>query len=42
MNLSIKIPVLLCLLAGAALPARAQTAVPPPVPAYHAGFRRAA
>ena len=33
MNLSIKIPVLLCLLAGTALPARAQTAVPPPVPA---------
>jgi hypothetical protein len=34
MNLLIKIPVLLCLLAGTTLSARAQAAVPPPMPAY--------
>ena len=34
MNLYIKIPVLLCLLAGTALSVRAQAAVPPPMPAY--------
>ena len=36
MNLLIKIPVLLCLLAGTTLSARAQAAVPPPMPAYQA------
>jgi hypothetical protein len=34
MNLSLKIPVLICLFTGAALSVRAQTAVPPPMPAY--------
>jgi len=36
MNLLIKIPVLLCLLAGMTLSARAQAAAPPPMPAYQA------
>jgi len=36
MNLLIKIPVLLCLLAGATVSVRAQAAVPPPMPAYQA------
>jgi len=36
MNLLIKIPVLLCLLAGTTLSVRAQAAAPPPMPAYEA------
>jgi hypothetical protein len=36
MNFLIKIPVLLCLLAGMTLSLRAQTPVPPPMPAYQA------
>jgi hypothetical protein len=36
MNLLIKIPVLLCLLAGTTVSVRGQSAVPPPMPAYQA------
>ena len=36
MNFLIKIPVLLCLLAGTTMSVRAQAAVPPPMPAYQA------
>ena len=34
MNLYIKIPVLLCLLAGTTMSVQAQAAVPPPMPDY--------
>src|SRR5476649_2635361 len=34
MNFLMKIPVLLCLLAGTTMSVRAQAAVPPPMPAY--------